>query len=136
MAPTPALTATRVKQAGLALDRGVRFLLAKQGADGLWRDFITPAGEASEWPTAVVAAALALGGGDEDAVERAAAALVARQNDDGGWGYHEDVPSDADSTACVLLFLAGRGRGGGACRRAAACLVEYQRNVDGGVATY
>jgi squalene cyclase len=114
----------------------VQFLLAKQGADGLWRDFTTPAGEASEWPTAVVGAGLSRGGGAAAAVERAASALVARQNDDGGWGYNEDVPSDADSTACALLFLAGAGHGGSACRRALGCLVEHQRSADGGVATY
>jgi len=34
-----------------ALERGVQFLLANQGRDGLWRDFDTPAGEASLWPT-------------------------------------------------------------------------------------
>ena len=45
-----------------------------------------------------------------DPLERAAQALAATQNDDGGWGYNEDVPSDADSTAWALLFLARMGR--------------------------
>ena len=40
------------------LQRGARFLLAKQGGDGLWRDFDTPAGEASLWPTAFIGTAL------------------------------------------------------------------------------
>ena len=121
--------------AARALDRGVDFLLARQGADGLWRDFLTPAGEASEWPTAVIAAALRQAGGDAAALRRAADALVARQNDDGGWGYNEDVPSDADSTACALLFLAPTAGLESACRRAARCLVGHQRD-GGGVATY
>src|SRR5581483_4398663 len=93
------------------LERGTRFLLAKQGPDGLWRDFRTPAGEASEWPTGFAGTALHLAGAGAGALERAAGKLVATQNEDGGWGYHEDVPSDADSTACVLLFLALAGRG-------------------------
>jgi squalene cyclase len=122
--------------ASLALSRGARFLLAAQGRDGFWRDFRTPAGEASEWPTGFIATALRLAGAPSDPLERAADALVASQNADGGWGYHEGVPTDADSTACVLLFLAVNGDREDACRRAAACLVRHQRSEDGGVATY
>ena len=132
---TTALGPVRVKQAARALERGVSFLLANQGPDGLWRDFMTPAGEASEWPSGVVGTALHAAGADGAALERAAAALAERQNPDGGWGYAEDVPTDADSTACVLLFLARTGRHGDACRRAAACLRRHQAE-DGGVATY
>ncbi len=118
------------------MEGGTRFLLAMQGSDGLWRDFLTPAGEASEWPTGFVATALHLAGADANPLDLAADALVTRQNDDGGWGYNEDVPSDADSTACVLMFLALTGRHESACARAAACLVRHQRCDDGGVATY
>jgi squalene cyclase len=120
----------------LALERGTRFLLSKQGHDGLWRDFLTPAGEASEWPTAFIATALHVAGAEARALERAAGTLAADQNDDGGWGYNENVPSDADSTACVLLFLALMGHRGSVCRRAASCLVRHQRTDNGGVATY
>src|SRR5580765_1645400 len=126
---TPAAPATELSR---ARERGVRFLLARQGADGLWRDFHTPAADATEWPTGYVGAALARAGVDEGALDRAAEALLARQNRDGGWGYHEDVPTDADSTACVLLLLAATGRVGAASRRAASCLVAHQR-ADGGV---
>ncbi len=136
-----ALSATLVQPASVqpasrALERGTQFLLARQGSDGLWRDFLTPAGEASEWPTGVIGTALHAAGADPSALERAADALVARQNDDGGWGYHEDVPTDADSTAAVLRFLARTGRHEAACARAGACLATYQRPDDGGIATY
>jgi len=127
--------ASRTGTAGGALERGTAFLLANQGGDGLWRDFLTPAGEASEWPTGYVAAALHLAGAEAGALEKAVAALAARQNDDGGWGYHEDVPTDADSTACVLLSLALRGGFEDACRRGASYLTAHQRR-DGGIATY
>lgn len=119
-----------------ALERGTRFLLANQGRDGLWRDFHTPAGEGSEWPTGYIAHALRFAGVAGRDLERAAEALVARQNDDGGWGYCEDAPTDADSTACVLLFLAGERDRSSSCERGVACLSRHQRPDDGGVATY
>lgn len=123
-------------EASLALERGTRFLLANQCRDGLWRDFLTHAGEASEWPTGFIATALHLAGAGASPLERAAQTLVANQNSDGGWGYNENVPTDADSTACVLLFLALAGHRGSTCRRAASCLVRHQRSENGGIATY
>ena len=114
----------------------MRFVLAKQGRDGLWRDFLTPAGEASEWPTGFIGTALHLAGAEASGLERAAETLIANQNVDGGWGYNEDVPTDADSTACVLLFLTLVGRRGSTCRRAVSCLVSHQRRENGGIATY
>ena len=122
--------------AGHALERGAQFLLERQGADGLWRDFLTPAGEASEWPTGFIGTALVLAGADQDAVLRATEALVANQHADGGWGYNENVPCDADSTACVLRFLALMGHAGNSCERAVRFLCAHQRTEDGGIATY
>ena len=119
-----------------ALERGIQFVIARQGPAGLWRDFLTPAGEASEWPTGFIGTALQSAGADAGPLRRAADALLANQNDDGGWGYNEDVPSDADSSACVLLFLARSGNWGDACRRAASCLAMHQQRPSGGVATY
>jgi squalene cyclase len=119
-----------------ALERGKRFLLVHQDRDGLWRDFLTPAGEASEWPTGFIGTALLLASAPTKALERAGDALLARQNADGGWGYNEDVPSDADSTAWVLLFLARLGHSGAAFDRAASCLIRNQRGANGGIATY
>jgi len=122
--------------ASAARSRGVGFVLARQGDDGFWRDFHTPAGEASEWPTAAIAVALRLAGAGTEPLERAARALVAHQNTDGGWGYNEDVPTDADSTAWSLVFLGASGRWKEPCRRAAARLADHQRPDTGGVATY
>lgn len=119
-----------------AVERGTQFLLKSQGADGFWRDFVTPAGEASEWPTGFIGTALVLANADQSAVMRATEALVAHQNADGGWGYNEDVPSDADSTACVLRFLALSGHEGDSVERAVRLLCAHQRIEDGGIATY
>ena len=114
----------------------MRFLLTRQGGDGLWRDFLTPAGEASEWPTGFIATVLHLAGVADAALGRAAEALLASQRPDGGWGYNEIVPSDADSTACVLLSLSLVGHRGVSCHRAAAFLIRPQRTDSGGIATY
>lgn len=119
-----------------ALERGTQFLLAHQAGDGLWRDFLTPAGEASEWPTGFIGTALKLACAPTKALERAADALLARQKSNGGWSYNEDVPSDADSTAWVLLFLRHLGCSGAALDRGASCLIRNQRSANGGVATY
>ena len=129
------MTERSLNNASLALERGTRFLLATQGGTGLWRDFLTPAGEGSTWPTAFIGAALHAINPDAPALQRAVRALVVTQNDDGGWGYNEDVPSDTDSTACVLLLLALAGGHESARARAGTCLLRQQRS-DGGVATY
>ena len=118
------------------LERGITFLLEGQGADGLWRDFLTLAGEGSSWPTGLIATELALAGSERGPLERAAKALLAGQHDDGGWGYHAGVPTDADSTACALLFLAAMGHEGSRMRRARACLARHQDANRGGVSTY
>jgi sporulenol synthase len=119
-----------------ALQRGIRFLLDHQSADDLWRDFHTPAGEASYWPTGFIASALHAVGAEHEPLGRAAAALVAGQNPDGGWGYNASVPTDADSTAWALTFLDHIGADDASRRRAAACLRAHQRTNNGGVATY
>lgn len=119
-----------------AIASSINFLLAGQGEDGLWRDFLTAAGEASAWPSAYIGTALRLVGADRDAVERASDALARCQKPDGGWGYNEETPSDADSTSWAVLFLThmrGRDR---ACNRAGVCLARHQRRPSGGVATY
>jgi squalene-hopene/tetraprenyl-beta-curcumene cyclase len=119
-----------------ALERGVAFLLSEQAGDGMWRDFRTPAGEASAWPTGYIGLALHGAGADGGSLERAVEALLAEQNDDGGWGYNADVPSDADSTAWVLRFLSAMGHHDERCRQAASFLISHQRPGTGGIATY
>jgi Prenyltransferase and squalene oxidase repeat len=119
-----------------ACRRGIRFVLAAQDGEGLWRDFETLAGEGGDWPTAVIGARLLAVGEAPDAVRAAAAALLENQHDDGGWGYHRDVPTDADSTACALGFLVAAGHGGRAVERAGRCLSLHQDRWSGGVATY
>jgi squalene cyclase len=124
------------EHARAAIASGIDFLLAGQGRDGLWRDFLTPAGQASTWPSAYIGNALHLAGADQFAAERAADALALSQQPDGGWGYNEDTPSDADSTSWAILFLTRMQGRDSACNRAGTCLSRHQRRLNGGVATY
>lgn len=62
-------------RSGAAVEGGVNFLLSGQEADGLWRDFFTPAGEASTWPSAYIGPILQLTGADQHAVECLASAV-------------------------------------------------------------
>lgn len=114
---------------------GADFLLARQDDDGLWRDFWTPAGPASIWPSAYVGSALRSDGCGGTWLDRLSGALLRHQREDGGWGYHEAIPSDADSTAWGLLALGGLPTTAAVCVRAEACLAVHQRR-GGGVATY
>jgi hypothetical protein len=136
--PSPSATQTSgdpaVGDLTSAIDRGTRFLLGKQAGDGLWHDFQTPAGEASLWPTGFVGTALHLASAPADSLQHAGDALLTAQNDDGGWGYNEDVPTDADSTAWALLLLGGLGRP--TPSSAVDCLIAHQPSENGGVATY
>jgi squalene-hopene/tetraprenyl-beta-curcumene cyclase len=115
---------------------GVAFLLERQDEDGLWRDFETLAGASADWVTGYVGVHLRLAGAPRSHLDRAARALLERQREDGGWGYHEGVPTDADSTAYAGLFLAcGRWAPPQAAGRVRRCL-ERHRQGGGGVATY
>ena len=127
------ITETRVTN---ALAGGVGFLLTRQSDDGLWHDFETLAGEASDWPTGFIGTQLLDAGVRDTAIDRATDALVRHQHRDGGWGYHRDVPSDADSTACVLTFLAALDVERSAMERAGRCLKEFQNTRTGGISTY
>jgi squalene cyclase len=118
------------------IERGVAFLLGRQGVDGYWRDFLTLAGEGIDWPTGFVAAQLAMAGAARRHLDHAARALVDTQHRDGGWGYHAGVPTDADSTACALLFLTANDPADQHVERAAACLVRHQDPDSGGLPTY
>jgi squalene cyclase len=121
---------------GSGLDRGRSFLLERRGDDGLWRDFRTLAGQSADWVTGYVGYNLLRAAGPTVALEHTALTLVERQQHDGGWGYNETVPSDADSTAYVLLFLSGMGATADCIHRATRCLRSHQDPDSGGVATY
>lgn len=120
-----------------AVHRGCSFLDERQGEDGTWRDFITLAGEAVEWTTAYAAYQIRLTRTlSSPSLGRAVAALRSRQREDGGWGFHRNVPTDADSSAFALAVLASIDDVPRvSVERGAACLLTHQC-ADGGFATY
>ncbi|HEY7895157.1 MAG TPA: prenyltransferase/squalene oxidase repeat-containing protein [Gemmatimonadaceae bacterium] len=119
-----------------AARRGIDFLLNQQGDDGMWRDFTTPAGEASCWPTGFVLCTLGAARADAVRLTHAARSLGERQQPDGGWGYNESTPSDADSTSWAVLALSGDAPRFSAARAGAAAFLRRHRRPNGGMATY
>jgi hypothetical protein len=113
----------------------VAFLCSRQRVDGLWADFETLAGASTDWVTGYVGAALAAAGESNSGLTLASRTLRERQQADGGWGYHAEVPSDADSTAYALRFLLPFDRDGDH-RAALHCLRRHRKGPAGGVATY
>jgi hypothetical protein len=93
------------------LEAGIRFLLRHQDADGAWRDFRLQPGRSDAWTTAFVALRLlpsALGVLRRpvgNALSLAERFLQNAREPHGGWAYNWRCPTDADSTACALLFL-------------------------------
>lgn len=93
------------------LEDDVRFLLRHQDPDGAWRDFQLRPGRSDAWTTAFIGLRLAncargnLRGPVRKALLAAAGFLQAAREPHGGWAYNWRSPADADSTACVILFL-------------------------------
>lgn len=111
-------------------------LLAHLGPDRLWQDFMTLAGPADEWPTAYIGLQLLAAGCARARLLPTARALAARQRDDGGWAYNARVPTDADSTAYCLVFLAAFGDTFAAEIDGGLQCLGLHQHADGGVATY
>jgi len=124
-----------------AAQRGIRWLLDAQEADGSWfgRWGINHVYGTGAVVPALVAAGVAA---DAPAIRRAVDWLAAHQNGDGGWGedprsYVDPAwvgrgPSTASQTAWALLALVAAGeRDGEVARRGVAWLAATQR-PDGG----
>lgn len=117
--------------------RGVEFLAGRRDQDGLWRDFRTEAGLASEWVTAAVLHALRPMPEGTRLIDEASSALIAGQRRDGGWGYNDHIPADADSTAWALRGLSGHGFVQPQRIRAAlSVLLRHEAGDTGGFATF
>ncbi len=122
-----------------ALAAGVEFVLARQEADGAWRDFRLAPGLSDAWVTAYVAGRLFRIAHicplprHEPALASATRFLREARHPGGGWGFNETCEVDCDSTAHAVLFLHDLG----APKHLAdyARLARFQR-ADGGFATF
>src|SRR5258705_9261875 len=88
-----------------AIESGMYYVSENRSNDGMWRDFNTLAGESSEWVTAYILSHL-LTISHSDSIDIAHKQMSLRQRKNGGWGYNNNVPSDADSTAWTILAFA------------------------------
>lgn len=114
------------------------FIFASRSKRGWWWDFHTSHGTSDEWVTAYVGAALAITPLEEANLlaHNAWKLLQRRRWWIGGWGYNQNVPIDADSTAWALhlaekLKITPNRR----INAAYFTLLDHQR-PDGGFATY
>jgi len=119
---------------GLSLD----YILSRQRGDGSWVDWDLPPGQSSIWTTAFVGYRLRniptrLRKRARVHMLIASDWLLARIFPDSGWGYSEEIGSDADSTALAILFLLSEGKT--VPDKCYACLQSFQC-PDGGFSTY
>jgi hypothetical protein len=108
-----------------AVERAEAFLIERQNADGLWRDYELEPGPSEAWTTACVTWALVsapINSRSAQAVRAAADALHAIRVA-GGWGYNRHTASDADTTAWVWRVLGTLDDGRGLF--ASECLQRY-----------
>lgn len=125
-----------------AIARASHYIDHQLGQDGLWRDFTTLAGVASEWTTGFVFFHRFAGRFEPLAGYEILRRLMRIQRRGGGWGYNAAVPPDSDSTAWCLLAIAlgAQWRGAqwrpSAVYRARRYLQTHHRSEDGGFATY
>jgi hypothetical protein len=91
----------------LAIQNGLNYICKNQNQDGLWRDYILPAGYGSEWITAFVLTLLHQVDKNFDnkiLYQKAEEKLNKRWRENKGLGYNKSVPSDSDSTTWFLKF--------------------------------
>lgn len=88
-----------------AADRAYRYIRGK-ASHGIWKDFLTTAGESDEWASAFVAVQWIRGGAPLDQLADVRRHLLRRQRSSGGFAYNLEVPEDADSTAWAIRALA------------------------------
>lgn len=129
---------SNVKNISKAIRRATRFLIDIQHNDGYWSDFNLPVGNADEWVTAytgyqlcrilhIVPAEL------HTSTIRACKWISQHEHLQGGWGYNNNIETDADSTAWALAFMCLAQ-----CppsRQSVQRLISFIR-PDGGFATY
>ncbi len=95
------------------IDAGMAFMLSQKDEDGFWREFgQLRHGPSTAWASAYIGRLLLpilKARGQAQVLDSTLGAIISSQNQDGGFSYNEYVPSDADSTANVLLLAQALG---------------------------
>ncbi len=123
-----------IKSLDGSIGLGMKFL-ESQCHEGLYTEnFGLSHGDSTAWSTAYVARLLQQI--DPERVKGSVEILSNLQNIDGGWGYNDSVPSDADSTANVLLFLKQSGLIDEEKYSHAIKFLKLHQHENGGISTY
>jgi len=120
-----------------SINRAINFIFLSQKSDGSWKDFKSHTrGESIYWVSSYVGLSLLQAGIPKSKLELTAKSILNRQSHEyGGWGYHEKVIPDADSTANVILFLSNFGYKEEINNRAVDFLLKHKKS-SGGFSTF
>ncbi|HEY9666226.1 MAG TPA: prenyltransferase/squalene oxidase repeat-containing protein, partial [Coleofasciculaceae cyanobacterium] len=121
-----------------AIDRGIVFLLISRDHQGWWKDFFLPAGASDAWVTGYVGTVLAGNGNPhaQNAAKNAWTLLAQQDSNREGWGYHKEVPADADSTLWGLQLAQVLGRESEVPAQRGHRFLRRHLKPDGGLTTY
>ncbi|NDJ53392.1 MAG: hypothetical protein GYB68_09950 [Chloroflexi bacterium] len=86
-----------------SIERGLHFLAGAQNEAGWWLGFDTLAGPSNEWVSAYIGSMLAAIPHQlaQELAHRILDRLLSSRPADDGWGFHAEVPPDADTTSWV-----------------------------------
>ena len=123
-----------------SLEEAFKFIKTNRNQDGLWSDFLTLAGESTDWVSGYVGYSIISNSEtleERNLLHQVASTILTHQKSDGGWGYANHVPSDADSTSWCLRFLSKLKIQNQVSReKALQFLLKHQSEIDGGFRTY
>lgn len=126
-----------------AINAGLDFLCRCQLPEGHWLDWGLTVGSAREYVTAYIGRALTETTGWDhpllkEGLPRAQQWLLRQQQQQtGGWGWHQELTADADTTSNSLIFLSRmNGCDTRSLDAARNYLLENQNQQDGGIQTY
>jgi prenyltransferase beta subunit/geranylgeranyl pyrophosphate synthase len=135
----PPLTApkkgTVVQNAEETISSCSAFLLSRFDESTHWSDFLTSAGESSDWVTGYVGSSLCKQDRDSPLLREAVKYLESNRFPTGGWGYSRWACVDADSTIACLRFLHRCAVDREKLRDDLAALMRNQK-PNGGFSTY
>ncbi len=100
-----------IVRAQRSVSAGIRYLIASQDEDGMWRDYALDVGVSTSWVTSFVLLGLESVRSHlfnpelRRSIFAACDALRRVIRRSGGWGYNESVADDCDTTAHVVLAL-------------------------------